>query len=632
MIANAADLLVGASTDFLRHFSPFDRMEADALAFLAERAALAFHPRGSEILTPEMGVPRHFHIIQRGKIQARQAEPAVLTEYTSLPLGPGECFPIGAVSAQRPSTNAYVAIEDSFCFQIGADDFLQLMEMSPAFHLFCTQYIASLLNQSRQQLQTTFAQRAAEQQTMTTSLGQLIKHEPVCVTADVPTRTVLEQMNAQHIGCIAVVDPERHPIGILTQSDLLPRVILAAFDLDNPIGELMTANPHQLAVTASAYDAALAMATHGIRHMLVVDAEGRLRGVVSERDLFTLQRIGLRQIRAGIDNAADIESLQRASKDIRQLALNLIAQGIGAEQLTQFISTLNDALTRRIIQLALENHDLTGINFGWMAFGSEGRHEQTLSTDQDNGIIWQCADWENPVSIRSRLIAFAREINANLALCGFPLCQGNIMASNPELCLTLDEWKSRFGTWIREPDPEALLNASIFFDFRVLYGNERLGDQLRSWLNKTVRGNAAFLRMMAANALSVTPPLGRLRDFVVEENGCIDLKKSGARLFVDVARIIALRIGIDSSSTAQRLRQASGKMGVSTDEVSAIIDGFHFIQLLRLRSQHLETEHGAPDDNQVDPDTLNELDRRILKEAFRQARKLQIRIKLDYQL
>ena len=632
MTAIAADLLVGASTDFLRHFSPFNRMEAEALAFLAERAVLAFHPRGSDILTPEMGVPRHFYIIQRGKVQARQTGTAAVTEYASLTLSPGECFPIGAISAQRPSTNAYVAAEDSFCFQISADEFLQLMQMSPVFHLFCTQYIASLLNQSRQQLQTTFSQRAAEQQTMTTALGQLIKREPVCVSVDTAVRAALEQMNAQHLGCMVVVDDERHPIGVLTQSDLLPRVILAAFDLDRPIGELMTANPHQLAATASAYDAALEMATHGVRHLLVVDAEGRLKGVVSERDLFSLQRISLRQIRAGIENASDVDALQRASKDIRQLALNLIAQGIGAEQLTQFISTLNDALTRRIIQLALETHDLVGVDFGWMAFGSEGRHEQTLSTDQDNGIIWQCPDWENPASIRSRLIEFAKDVNANLAACGFPLCKGNIMASNPALCLTLDEWKSRFGAWIREPHPEALLNASIFFDFRVLYGNERLGDKLRAWLNKAVRGNSAFLRMMASNALSVAPPLGRLRDFVVEDDGTIDLKKSGARLFVDVARILALRTGVDSSSTAQRLRQASTKMGVSGDEVAAIIDGFHFIQLLRLRSQHLETEHDAPDDNRVNPDSLNELDRRILKEAIRQARKLQTRIRLDYQL
>lgn len=632
MSNEAAKLLVGASTDFLRNFSPFDRMEAEALAFLAERAVLGFFPRGADILTPEMGVPAHFHIVQRGKIQARQTGSTTVTEYASLTLGPGECFPIGAISARRPSTNAYVAVEDSFCFQITADDFLHLMQISPVFHLFCTQYIASLLTQSRQQLQTTFAQRAAEQQTMTTALGKLIQKEPVFVTPDTPTRQALERMSELHLGCMVVVDAQKRPVGVLTQSDLLPRVILAGFDLARPVGELMTANPHQLPLSASAYDAALEMATHGVRHLLVVNVEGELKGVVSERDLFSLQRISLRQIRAGIDNAADIEALQRASRDIRQLALNLIAQGIGAEQLTQFISALNDALTRRIIVLAREQHDLLGIDFGWFAFGSEGRHEQTLSTDQDNGIIFRVAEGQSVHGARKRLLAFAQTVNEGLAACGFPLCKGNIMASNPELCLTFEEWKSRFGNWIREPDPQALLNASIFFDFRILFGNERFENQLRTWLNKTVKGNSTFLRMMAVNALKVMPPLGRIRDFVLEDDGTIDLKKSGARLFVDVARILALRTGVDSSSTVQRLRQASVKIGTSSEEVDAITDGFNFIQLLRLRSQHLETEHDTPDDNRINPESLNELDRRILKEAFRQARKLQLRLKLDYQL
>ncbi|MBC9072035.1 CBS domain-containing protein [Thauera sp. CAU 1555] len=629
MTNTAPELLVGASSDFLKRFSPFDRMEADALAFVAQRAVLGFHARGSEVLTPEMGLPRHFYIVQRGKVQARQTAAG---ETSSLTLGPGECFPIGALSAQRPSTNAYVALEDSFVYQLAADDFIELMRISPVFHLFCTQYIASLLSQSRQQLQSTFAQRAAEQQTMTTPLGDLVKQAPVWVAPETSTRAALEKMAELRIGCMVVCDDAQQPVGILTQSDLLPRVVLPAFNLARPIAEIMTPAPRTLPASASAYDAALDMATHGVRHLLVIDGEGRLAGVVSERDLFSLQRISLRQIRASIETAADIEALQRAATDIRQLALNLIAQGIGAEQLTRFISALNDALTHRIIALALERHDLYGIDYAWLAFGSEGRHEQTLSTDQDNGLVFVCPELVDKEQLKLRLLEFARDVNDDLAACGFPLCKGNIMASNPELCLTPEEWRHRFGKWISEPDPQALLNASIFFDFRVLYGNQRLGDQLRAWLNKTAKANSAFRRMMAVNALQVAPPLGRLRDFVVEDDGTIDLKKSGARLFVDAARIFALHTGVGASGTVQRLRQSAVKMGFPQDEVAAIVDGFHFIQLLRLRSQHLETEHDEPGDNKVHPDALNELDRRILKEAFRQARKLQSRLRLDYQI
>ncbi len=636
MNSQATEMLQGASIDFLRRHSPFNRMEPEALAFMAERLVLVFHARDSIILSPEMGEVGQLHIIQRGKVLARQAGSVSVTEYAALTMGPGECFPIGAISAHRPSTNSYVAVEDSFCFQLAAEDFMRLMEMSPVFHLFCTKYIASLLNQSREQLQNQFAQRAAEQQTMTTPLGRLVKREPVFVAPELSSREALEHMAKERVGCMVVADVEQRPIGIVTQSDLLSRVILPAFDLSRPVTELMSGPPHVLSTSASAYDAALEMATHGVRHLLVVDGERRLKGVVSERDLFSLQRIGLRQIRAGIENATDLETMQQASRDIRQLALNLIAQGIGSEQLTQFISALNDALTRRIIELELERHDLGELEFCWLAFGSEGRHEQTLSTDQDNGIIYALPAGAEPEGCKQAILKFARAVNEDLAACGFPLCKGNIMASNPELCLTLEQWQRRFAAWIDEPDPQALLNATIFFDFRPLYGNEEWSNRLRAHLFARAKDNSAFLRMMAGNALSAQPPLGRIRDFVTDDDpkhpGTIDLKKVGARLFVDAARILSLRTGIASSSTVQRLRQAGKKLGVAADETSAVIEGFNFIQLLRLRSQHLETEHDAPGDNRVNPDRLNELDRRILKEAFRQARKLQTRLKLDYQL
>jgi len=630
MEQNAPQMLASANVDFLRRYTPFDSLRPNALQFLGERVRLAHYPAGTEILTPDMGVPREFYIIERGSVQAQQ-HGAVDSAYASLTLGAGESFPIGAISGNRPSTNTYTAIEDSYLYALPAEDFHALMAMSPEFHLFCTRFIASLLGQSRQQLQVTFSQRAAEQQTMTTPLARLLAHALVSVPPDTPTRSVLERMAEKHIGCMVVVDAESRPIGILTQSDIIPRIVLAGADLAAPIETLMTPRPVTVPLSATAYDAALEMATHGIQHLVVVDSDGRAAGVVSERDLFSLQRISLRQIRASIDGATDIEALERSARDIRQLALNLIAQGVAAEQLTQFVSALNDALTRRIIDLELARHELRDVDYAWFAFGSEGRHEQTLSTDQDNGLLFTAPEGETE-ALRARLLRFAADVNQHLARCGFPLCKGNIMASNPELCLTLEEWRARFARWIREPDPQALLNASIFFDFRVLAGNERHGETLRDWLNRSARGNLTFLRLMAENALKVAPPLGRFRDFVVDGDGRIDLKKSGARLFVDAARIFALRAEIGASNTAQRLRQAGAKMGMRAEEVAAIIDGFHFIQLLRLRSQHLDTEHDAPGDNCVRPEELNELDRRILKEAFRQARKLQMRLKLDYQL
>ena len=520
MSNSATQMLVSATIEFLQTYPPFDRMEPESLEFLAEHVKLAYFPKNSEMISAHSGVVHSLYILQRGKVNARQAGDVSLVEYSSMTLGPGECFPIGTVMAQRASTNTYTALEDVFCYELTADDFFVLMQKSMAFNLFCTQYIASLLSQSRQQLQSQFSQRVAEQQTMNSPLSSIIKREPIAVSRDTPIQQVVEIMAAGNIGSMIVVDDDKRPVGIFTQSDVLKRIVLPKTSMENPIHSVMSPGPHTLSLAANAYDAALAMAMHGVRHVLAVDDGGRLKGVVSERDLFALQRVGLRQIRHTIDTATTIDMLLQASHDVRQLSLNLLAQGVGAEQITQFISALNDTLTRRIIQLNLDHHDLFGIDWAWLSFGSEGRDEQTFSTDQDNGIIYLCTDIMDREQTQLRLLEFARDVNADLDRCGFPLCSGKIMASVPELCLTLDEWEEKIGHWVRTPEPHALLNATIFFDFRPLFGKFNLADRLRLSLLRQTRGNPLFLRMLAANALNVMPPLGKIRDFVTDAKSC----------------------------------------------------------------------------------------------------------------
>ncbi len=633
---SATEMLVSATIEFLHNYPPFDRMETEALQFLAEHLKLAYYPKESLIISPETGIVQVFRIVQRGKVLARQASEVSVMEQSVLTLGPGEGFPIGSVTAQRSSTNVYSALEDVFCYELSADDFFALMQRSAVFNLFCTQYIASLLSQSRQQLQLQFSQRVAEQQTMNSPLSSIIKKQPLSVTPDTPVREVVEQMAARSIGSMIVVDIDQQPIGIFTQSDVLKRIVLPGTPLETPIRQVMSLAPHTLPLAAHAYDAALAMAMHGVRHVLAVDEGGRLKGVVSERDLFTLQRVGLRQIRQIIDTATTIDMLLQASHDVRQLSLNMLAQGVGAEQITQFISALNDTLTRRIIQLNLDKHDLFGIDWAWLSFGSEGRDEQTFSTDQDNGIVYICTDIMDRELTQLRLLEFARDVNADLDRCGFPLCTGKIMASNPELCLTLEEWEEKFDHWIRTPKPQALLNATIFFDFRPLFGKFNLADRMRLYLLRQTRNNPLFLRMLAENAASVLPPLGKIRDFVTdidpEHPGTIDLKKYGARIFIDAARIFALAHDVPATNTVQRIKLVAPLMNISPDEAAAAIDAFNFVQLMRLRHQHSEQLQGREGDNLIRPDDLNEVERRILKEAFRQARKIQQRLKLDYQL
>ncbi|HCV14066.1 MAG TPA: nucleotidyltransferase, partial [Candidatus Accumulibacter sp.] len=408
MSNSAVETLVSACIRFLQAYPPFDQMEAAALRFLAERVRLLHYPKGARILSTEMGVAPALYIVHRGRVRAKSTVGLGSGEPTSATLGPGQAFAIGALMAQRPTFGAYLAQDDVFCYELSADDFFALTQKSAAFNLFCTQHIAGLLKQSQQQLQLQFAQRAAEQKTMNSPLAAVVKRDAVAVAATASIRQAVELMAERHLGSMVVVDDQEVPVGIFTLSDVLKRIVLPGTSLEQPISNVMSSAPATLPLAANAHDAALLMAMRGIRHVLAVDEGGRLRGVVSERDLFKLQGAGLRQIRHAIDAASSIEVLQHARGDVRQLSLTMLAEGVGAAEITQFISTLNDTVTRRVLELNLERHDLYGIDWAWLSFGSEGRDEQTFTTDQDNGIVFICTDIMDRELTQLRFLEFAR--------------------------------------------------------------------------------------------------------------------------------------------------------------------------------------------------------------------------------
>ena len=619
-----------AATNAIRAFPPFDGLEPEALRFLDDRLKPAKFPAGHLLVSPEQGEVQAMYVILAGQVQTIGA-----TGEPKLMLSAGESFPIGALSGRRASANTYTAISDVTLVTLTAAEFHELVALSGAFSRYCNGYLASLVNQSRQELQARFTQQASESQSLNTRLIDLIKRPPIAVNAATTIQHAIETMGEHKAGSVIVVDGDGAPIGLLTQSDVVRRVVLGRAPLEDRITTVMTHDPATLPEGETAYDAIFQMASRGIRHVLLVNAAGRLTGVISERDLFALQRVGVGQVRRAIAASENIDQLSAALADVRQSAFNMLAQGVGAEQLTQYISALNDAVAERILELNLRGHDLDGIEWAWLAFGSEGREEQTLATDQDNGIIFVAPDEATRDAHRTRLLAFAKDVNRDLDLCGFPLCKGNIMAGNPEWCLSVEEWKRKFASWIRSPQPEALLNATIFFDFRTIYGDPEHASHLHEFLFSQSMSNSAFQRMLAENALTTAPPLGMIRDFVAEHDeqgkAYIDLKKSGARLFVDGARVLALAHGVDSASTVKRLRRTADKHG-GREAAEALIDAFHYIQLLRLRHQHLEAGQGRPGDNRIFIGRLNQLDRRILKEAFRQAKALQQRLKMNYQL
>lgn len=627
-----------AELSFVTRHAPFDRMELNHVMWMMERMRLGYYAEGEVIVSPEQGVADRFLVIKQGVVHGEQNVAKAADADTWLELMEGECFPLGALLANRPVASIYRAGSDTFCYELPASDFHILLVMSAPFRDFCTRRIANLLEQSKQVIQAQYSQSSAEQQSLASPLSAIVRRKPITCSPDTTVRQVLATMSGQRIGSMIAVDAAGRPLGIMTLHDVLDRIAIPQIDLDQPVIGIMSNRLSSLPPHALAHEAALTMAKHGFRHVLVVENE-KLVGLVSEKDLFALQRVGLRQIGATIRNAGSAAVLAQAATDIRRMAHNMMAQGVAPEQLMQFISTFNDLLTARAVELEFQSAGLADTplheNICWMALGSEGRFEQTLNTDQDNAIVFAVPDGMTADRVREILLPVARRINEALAQCGFPLCKGEIMASNPKWCLSLEEWKRTFGDWINVGTPESLLNASIFFDFRALHGAEHLAAELRGWLARVASDNSRFLHQMAENALHNRPPLGVVRDFVVGKENKLDLKINGITPFVDAARIFSLAAGDTHTNTIQRLRSSAAKMKLHESEIDAWIDALLFIQVLRMRHHDEMSAQGQGDgalDNNIDPEQLNELDRRILKEAFRQARKLQARLELEYHL
>lgn len=596
-------------------------MSEAALEWIGARARVAYFAKDEEIVGPASGAVHALHIVRQGVVRVRPSAELPQAELIDLVHGAGECFPVGALLGRRATPYHYVAAGDVFTYELAEGDVRELLDLSPEFRAFCTDHLAALVDQSRRVLRAQAGERVVDEGRLVAPLRSVCSTPTVTCAPGTPIGEVLATMRERRIGSMVVIDERHSPLGIFTTVDVLDRVALARRPLDTPVAEVMSAPAETLEAGAPAYAAAQAMARRGIRHVVVVE-EGRVYGVVSERDLYAMQRLSAGRVAKAIRRARDFAALTAAAGEVRELTAHLLAQGMNAAQLTALISSLNDALVQGAVDIAQARHDLPA-RYCWLAFGSEGRGEQTLATDQDNGLILD--DAADP----ARFLAFADEINRALERCGFPLCKGGVMAGNPRWCLTRTQWRGTFADWIRNPVPDALLNAAIFFDLRAIAGEVQFAQELREGILERSATTPAFLRAMAENALQGRPPLTLLGGLETQ-GGTFDLK-AGGRLFVDAARVWSLARRLPQTGTTERLSAAAAAGALPADEAAAASEAFRILQALRLRHQFVD-HPAAGAENRVAPEALSPVDRRVLKEALRLGGQLQQRLRLDFAL
>jgi CBS domain-containing protein len=361
------------------------------------------------------------------------------------------------------------------------------------------------------------------------------------------------------------------------------------------------------------YGALLFMLQENIHH-LPLTRQGQIVGVISDADLLRHRTKSPIYLLKRMEQLGEAAHLAQYDLDIAAMVDILFGSGLDVIQIGRVVAGVNDALTRRLLKLAEAELGPPPTPYAWLVFGSEGRQEQAILTDQDNALIYQ----EPGEEAQAYFKKLANLVVSRLTEAGFPPCPGGYMASR--WCYPLGEWQQLFKNWIHAPNEQALLEAAIFFDFRQVAG-ELVLDSLEEIMLKAGQSRP-FLTHLAWGALGLQPPLSFFRHIREAKEG-VDLKRGGIGPIISLARLYALEVGSPARSTLTRLQAASQAKVLTQEEAELLSEAYRFILYLRLREQLHAYHTGGTLSNWVRLKALSALERRHLKEAFLVIRQIQ---------
>jgi CBS domain-containing protein len=529
-------------------------------------------------------------------------------------------------------------LEDVLLLRLPKEIFLQLCSNSTQF----TRYFSDSFTQKLEDTPylATIAQsaRTTPDQAQVGFLNQplsriLLKKNIVTCPAQSTVQAAAQHMTEYNQSALVVSDQEGKNLGLLTDHDLRQKVVAAGRSLSLPVHEVMSSPLITLSSDTLVFEAMLHMMQHGIKHLVVLDEGGLPHTMLNEQDFLMAQGRSPVFLMHEIHEASDIATLSTLYSHLPSLITSLLEQGAKAGHLNRIITAVADAILEKIMTMSLKETGPPPVPFAFMLLGSEGRREQTLKTDQDNAIVFQDVRDEEMDKTQAYFLDLARLVCARLNEVGYAFCEFDIMAQNPKWCQPLSQWTQNFQTWIRTAEPEALLQASIFFDFRLGYGDEALIQDLHNFLRKTLGGWVGFFRHLAENALHFKPPLDFFGNFALQSKGdkknTLDIK-SPMRLIVDFARLYALKHNIDHTNTFDRLQSMTEQGVLEKEDADELIQAYAVLMHTRLNHQaKCITELGISPNNDINPKLLTHIEQQMLKEAFKRIRMAQGKMRME---
>jgi CBS domain-containing protein len=594
---------------FLGSHPPFDGVGADELARVAAVTEVETHRAGERIFSQGTGPVEALRVVRSGSVEIRY-DGQVLDL-----LGPGELFGHASMLSGLPTGFEARAAEDTVCYRIPAAVIAPLLAR-PDFLRFIARSIVGDRARSG-------PERAPPVDPVQRRVETLIRAAPLLCSGGEPIREAAKRMTAE--GASAILVPDGEALGIVTDRDLRSRVVAAGVSPEAPVSAIMTTPAWTVRAGALGGDVLLDMLDRGVHHVPVRSAAGEVLGVVDDGDLIAAEARKPFLLRRAIGLASNATDLVPAAAGLAPMIIALHDARVAADQVAAIRSVVLDALTRRLVELAIRDMGDPPAFFTWFALGSLARREAVPSSDVDSALAWQ--DEGAGPDVAAYLARVAGAVDEGLKACGVQPDAHGTSAANPLFARSLAAWRAAVQSLSENPTRDkALILVSILTDSRPLLGSGTgtgagaAGGSVADALWQA-RSHPDLLRLLARFALQFRPPTGFLRDFVVEHSGerrgQLDIKHGGLIPIIDLARWPGMAAGAATGSTVERLRAAEAAGTLDGADARTLIEAFGFIFSLRLVHQVEQLRAGLAPDDFIAPKTLNPLARSYLREAFR---------------